>query len=97
MSDVETNLIDLRLTGRGQDGVRFGSRLLGKFGYLAGGLSGTDFRPTDQQIEVQKELGALLKTHQGSYDGLLKELGTFNELLRGRGVANIQGRRVGGE
>jgi len=95
MADVESNLIELRLTGRGQDGVRFGSRLLGKLGYLANGLAATDFKPTDQQIEVQKELNGLLRSHQGSYDGLLKELGTFNDLLRGRGVSNIVARPVG--
>ncbi len=27
---VEQSLVELRLTGRGQDGVRWGSRLLGK-------------------------------------------------------------------
>jgi photosystem II stability/assembly factor-like uncharacterized protein len=97
MTATESNLIDLRLTGRGQDGVRFGSRLLGKLGYLAGGLAATDFRPTNQQLEVQKELTGLLKTYQGNYDGLLKELGTFNDLLRGRGVANIQAKRVGAQ
>jgi photosystem II stability/assembly factor-like uncharacterized protein len=95
MADVESNLIELRLTGRGQDGVRFGSRLLGKLGYLAGGLAATDFKPTDQQLEVQKALNGELRTHQGSYGSLLKELGAFNDLLRGRGVANIVARPAG--
>jgi photosystem II stability/assembly factor-like uncharacterized protein len=94
-ADVEANLIELRLTGRGQDQVRWGSRLLGKLGYLANGLAGTDFRPTNQQLEVQKVLEGQLRTHEAGYDGLLKEVGTFNDLLRGRGIANIIGRKPG--
>jgi photosystem II stability/assembly factor-like uncharacterized protein len=93
--DVESNLIELRLTGRGQDGVRFGSRLLGKLGYLAGGLASADFRPTNQQLEVQKVLAGQLRTHDAAYAALLKEVGTFNELLRGRGITNIVGGRRG--
>ena len=37
--ELEMNLVDLRQTGGGQDGVRFGSKLIAKLGYLAGGLA----------------------------------------------------------
>jgi hypothetical protein len=91
---VEQNLIELRATGRGQDGVRWGSQLLGKFGYLAGGLAGTDFRPTNQQLEVQKVLEERLRKHQGDLEALLgKDLKMLNELMRGRGITNIIVRR----
>ncbi len=63
-SRSKQNLIELRATGRGQDGVRWGAQLLGKFGYLANGLAGTDFRPTNQQLEVQKVLEERLRKHQ---------------------------------
>jgi hypothetical protein len=87
---IEQNLIELRATGRGQDGVRWGSQLLGKFGYLAGGLASTDFRPTNQQIEVQKVLEERLRKHQTDLDALMgKDLKVLNELMRGRGVTNI--------
>ncbi len=87
---IESNLIDLRLTGRGQDGVRFGSQLLSKLTYLAGGLASTDFRPTNQQLEVQKVLEERLRKHQGEFEGVVgKELRMLNELMRGRGVQNI--------
>jgi photosystem II stability/assembly factor-like uncharacterized protein len=93
-TDLEQNLIELRLTGRGQDGVRFGARLLSKINYLAGGLASADFRPTNQQLDVQKDLEARLRRHQADFDGLTgKDLKTFNEFLRGRGVANIMLRR----
>jgi photosystem II stability/assembly factor-like uncharacterized protein len=88
--ELERNLIELRATGRGQDGVRWGSQLVGKFGYLAGGLASTDFRPTNQQLEVQKVLEERLRKHQADLDGILdKDLKMLNELMRGRGITNI--------
>jgi hypothetical protein len=87
---IEQNLIELRATGRGQDGVRWGSQLLGKFGYLAGGLAATDFRPTTQQIEVQRVLEERLRKHQTDLDAVMgKDLKMLNELMRGRGLTNI--------
>src|SRR4029434_3584678 len=53
---VEGQLLELRTTGRGQDGVRFGSKLVQKIGYLANGLQSSDFKPTNQQVAVQKDL-----------------------------------------
>ena len=90
LADVQQQLMDLRVTGRGQDGVRFGARLFGKLNYLANGLASGDFRPTDQQLEVHKLLRAELGKHRGALDGLLdKDLKTFNEFMRGRGMTNI--------
>ena len=81
--DLEMNLIELRATGRGQDGVRWGARLHGKLSYLANGLMSADFRPTNQQVEVQKVLEDQLRKHGSDLDGLLsKEVTTFNEALR---------------
>jgi hypothetical protein len=87
--DLEMNLIDLRLTG-GQDGIRYASKLMAKINYLAGGLASADFKPTDQQAEVQKILADQLRTHLSQLDGLLsKDLAAFNELLRKKNVANV--------
>jgi hypothetical protein len=87
--DLETNVIDLRLTG-GQDGVRYASKLMAKINYLTNGLASADFKPTDQQVEVQKILADQLRTHLSQLDGLLsRDLAAFNELLRKRNVANI--------
>ena len=88
--EVERNLVELRTTGRGQDGVRFGAQLLSKINYLAGGLASADFRPTNQQLEVQKGLEEKLRAHQREVDALVnKDLKAINDLMRGRGVANI--------
>jgi len=79
---VEANLVELRATGRG-DGTRWGSRLLGKIAYLANGLASGDFRPTDQQLEVQKLQEERLKACQSQVEDLLKrDLNSFNEVLR---------------
>jgi photosystem II stability/assembly factor-like uncharacterized protein len=91
---IESQLIEPRATGRGQDGVRWGSQLLSKLSYLAGGLASADFRPTSQQLEVQKVLEERLRKQQSDLDAVFgKELKALNELMRGRGVANIVVRR----
>jgi hypothetical protein len=90
LMDLEMNLVDLRLTGGGQDGVRFGSKLLSKLNYLAAGLAGGDFKPTSQQAEVQQILAEQLRGHVAQLDGLLaKNLKAFNEMLRARNIPNI--------
>jgi hypothetical protein len=91
---IESNLIEPRITGRGQDGVRWGSQLLGKLNYLANGLASGDFRPTSQQLEVQKVLEERLRKQRSDLDALLgTDLRALNELMRGRGISNIVVRR----
>jgi hypothetical protein len=88
--ELQQNMLELRTTGRGQDGVRFGARLLSKIGYLANGLASGDFRPTDQQLEVQKVLRDDLRKQQAALAALVgKEIKALNELMRGRGIPNI--------
>ena len=84
------NLVDLRQTGGGQDGVRFGSKLISKLGYLANGMAASDHKPTDQHTEVAGILKGELRTHLTALDGLLtKELVAFNELLKQKNVPNV--------
>jgi hypothetical protein len=91
--NLEMNLVDLRLTGQGQDGVRFGSKLISKIGYLARGLAGGDFKPTDQQIEVQKMLEERLGEASRQLEELISgDLAQFNGLLRSNNVPNIVAR-----
>ncbi len=90
--DLEMNLVDLRQTGTGQDGVRFGSKLISKLGYLGNGLGSNDFRPTDQQGEVQVILNTQLKQHLTALESLLGgDLAALNTLLRGKGIPNVVG------
>lgn len=89
---VESELVELRMTGQGQDGVRWGSRLLSKLNYLANGLSGNDFRPTDQQVEVQALLRTQLRGHLDALESLLGgDLGALNAMLRSKNIPNVGG------
>ena len=87
--DLEMQLIDLRITGA-QDGIRFGAKLVSRFGYLANGLSNADFRPTDQHLEVQRLLGGRLRDRLADYDAIAAgEMAAFNQLLRARNIAPV--------
>ena len=86
---VEMNLIDLRITG-GQDGVRYASKLLGKLNYLAGGLASGDFKPTDQQLEVQKLIEGQLKDLRSQVEGLRSRIASgFNDQLKNKNLPII--------
>jgi hypothetical protein len=87
---VEGTLIELRSTGRGQDGVRWGAKLLGKLNYLANGLASADDRPTSQQLEVQKLHEERIAAAGRQVDAILgKELAALNQLLRSRNLPTI--------
>ena len=79
---IEGNLIELRATGRGQDGVRWGAKLLGKINYLANELVSADHRPTNQQVEVQKLLEERIAAYRGQLDEVTLDITAFNDTLR---------------
>ena len=88
--DLQETMVDLRLTGQGQDGVRFGARLLQKLGYVIGGLSVADFRPTDQEMEVKVILREALEAHLAELEQLVQtDVAALNETLRGLGMLII--------
>jgi photosystem II stability/assembly factor-like uncharacterized protein len=88
--DLETNFVELRTTGRGQDGVRFGAKLYGKFNYLASGLQSNDYRPTAQQLEVHALLKERLRSHQGQLNTLINtDLASFNDRMRKMNLSTI--------
>jgi uncharacterized protein YicC (UPF0701 family) len=87
---MESALLELRTTGHGQDGVRFGSKLVQKITYLANSVQNGDFKPTNQQVAVQKDLEGRLKTLQGQINDVLgKDVTTFNERMRGTALPGI--------
>jgi photosystem II stability/assembly factor-like uncharacterized protein len=89
---VEMELVDLRQTGTGQDGVRWGSKLIAKLGYLANGLTNNDFQPTDQQVEVRGVLNTQLRQHLTALESLMgSDLNALNALLRQKNVPNVVG------
>jgi len=88
--EVEDNLIRLKVTGRGQDGVRWRPKLIDKIGYLADEVESSDFQPTTQQVAVHDELKEQGATYRQRLKLLLeKDVAAFNALLRQRNVPNV--------
>jgi len=87
---VEDELVQLRLTGGGQDGVRWPAGLGSKLTRLAGTITSSDWAPTTQQREAHVELRRELELLRTQLDALLqRDLPAFNDLLRRRNVRNL--------
>src|SRR4030095_9118560 len=90
---IEDELIQRRLTGQGQDTVRWPTKLLSKLGYLGGGLAGSDFGPTNQQKEVYAMLKQQLASIKQRFEAAVnQDVAAFNKLLRDRNLGNVIGR-----
>ena len=88
--DVEGRLFDLRMTGRGQDEVRWPARAAQQISYLAGGISASDYAPTSQQKEVQAIVTKDARSARAALDQLLDtELKAFNAILLAKGLRVI--------
>ena len=93
---VEEKLLDLRITGRGQDAVRWPVKIGGQLSYLAGGIASSDFAPTTQQRAVHRLLQQELRTTRAALEELVRtDVATFNALLTGRGLRTIDVRLAG--
>jgi len=87
---IEGQFFDPRLTGAGQDALRWESRLHSRILHLAWGLGRGDFPPTDQQIEVYDLLKEELRNHRQQFAELREhDVAGFNELLREKGLAYL--------
>jgi hypothetical protein len=91
LMEVEGRILDLRLTGRGQDAVRWPARLAGQLTHLANGIGASDFAPTEQQREV----AALLARETRDVNAALRavvngDVARYNVLLRARGLPVIE-------
>src|SRR5437773_1686182 len=85
------SLLQLKLTGRGQDDCRWSPMLLQKVNYLFNQLEGSaDFPPTTQQTAVREELKERGdKAAQDFQQFMGKDLEAFNALLREHNIGNI--------
>ncbi len=82
--EVESELVQLTSTG-GSDGVRRPAMITGRLSYLQGAVSGADFRPTDQHVEVQVILRQQVDEVEARLEALLEsDLDEFNRLLQQR-------------
>jgi hypothetical protein len=91
LAGVEGTLLQLKLTGRGQDDCRWAPMLLQKVDYLFNQLdSSADFPPTTQQTAVQEELKQGGEKAAADFQQLVrKDLAAFNALLREHNISNI--------
>lgn len=89
--ELEMRLFDVRLTGgrARQDTLRWARRLYARLTSLAGYVSGTDDRPTDQAREVFEMLGSELGDYQRQMVAIREDVATFNRLLDDRGIDPI--------
>ena len=71
LTDIEDSLIQRKYTGQGQDTTRFPQRLIAKITYLAGGVSGGDYPPNTQQMEVHAMFKAQLADLRKRLDAVM--------------------------
>jgi len=91
LAGIEGTLLQLKLTGRGQDDCRWSPMLLQKVNYLFNQLEGSaDFPPTTQQTAVREELKERGDKAAQDFQQLMgKDLEVFNTLLREHNIGNI--------
>jgi photosystem II stability/assembly factor-like uncharacterized protein len=90
MLGLVERIIDPRLTGHGQDAVRYPAKLGTQLNYLADGIAASDFAPTAQQHEVNAVLGKQVKDNRATFDQLIaRDLAALNDLLKKRGLKPI--------
>ncbi len=93
--DVEGRLFDVHLSGAREDAFRNPMKLYGRMSALASdvGASSSDFRPTDQQVEVHGILQERLEEASKLMDALLSsDLPTLNAKLAERSFPIISDR-----
>jgi hypothetical protein len=94
----ESNLYQVKATGRGEDEWRWAPALIAKLQYLEGELTGSDFPPTTQQVEVNQGLAQQVTGARAQLDKLIKEdVAALNAQLRQHNISNIYVIGGGGE
>ena len=87
---IEEDLIQRKLTGQGQDTVRWPPKLLTRINYLANGLSSGDFPPTKQQREVQQLFKEQMTGLRQRLDRIVNtDLAGFNKLLSENNIKTV--------
>jgi hypothetical protein len=90
MLGLVQKIIDPRLTGRGQDEVRYPAKAGAQLNYLANGMAASDYTPTAQQREVNVVLDKQVKDNRATFDQLIaRDLAALNDLLKKRGLKPI--------
>lgn len=87
---VEEVLVQLRITGRGQDAIRYPAKVGEKLVYLLGDVGSADEPVTASQREVATVLTERTRAARGDFDRLVAgEVAAFNRMLVAEGVAGV--------
>jgi hypothetical protein len=90
LTAVEGRLHQMKVTGRGQDLIRYPAQTTEQLMYLGQSLQISDAAPTTQQREVQAILKAQLQSIKAEMDRVLAEdLARFQAMLRDRRMQGI--------
>ncbi|MCP4896383.1 MAG: hypothetical protein GY906_05355, partial [bacterium] len=82
--------IQLKITGRGQDGIRWPAMLGAQLAYLAEAMSTSDYPPTQSQLEVKEVLETELNALRDVYESLMtNDVVVFNKKLADEGLAGM--------
>jgi photosystem II stability/assembly factor-like uncharacterized protein len=82
-TEIETGLIQLRVTPQGQGVIRWPAQVVEKLQYLGGAAETADFAPADQHKEVHTVLQKRLQDSRSKFNQLLeKDIPAFQEQLR---------------
>lgn len=86
---VEEQLLQMRVTGRGQDLLRWPYKITEQLIYLAGSVTGSDYGPTKQHREVQTVLKEQLKQVREQFQAVMtRDLDAFKAMLRSKNIQN---------
>jgi hypothetical protein len=86
----EEKLFQVRVTGRGQDLLRWPAQLAEQLGYLLATLTAGDFAPTASQRGVHTLLHDQTDALRKELDGLIaKDLAEFNKMLGAKGLLGV--------
>ena len=88
--DLEKKLLQLKITGKGQDGVRYEKMIGEKLSYLAQNVQISDFRPADSYYEVYELLHKRLEEVGVQLEKLVSnDLNEFVKKMNTKGINTI--------
>ena len=88
--EIEKQLIQLKITGTGQDGVRYQKMLVEKLRYLAANVQISDFKPADSYVEVYEILKGRLNSIAQKFEKLkTDDLSNTLDVLRNNKIEMI--------
>jgi hypothetical protein len=87
---VEDTLFQVRVTGRGQDALRWPAKLAEQLLYLVNQVTSGDFAPTAAEREVHQLLHEQVGTCKAQLDQFVaKDLADFNAMLAEKKLSGI--------